>query len=143
MLKEVHDHITNELTQGARTDTIFVITAIVFNLVVLGINSGIASSANNPYDTNSNLSQDILLVVFMILLLLVNGIAIIALTVGKQTRNKLLTGIIEMYKDNDVDKYYDLSLLGNYNVRYMLFTGVILCLGVTAVIVPLIIRLVN
>ena len=143
MLKEVHDHITNELTQGARTDTIFVITAIVFNLVVLGINSGIASSANNPYDTNSNLSQDILLVVFMILLVLVNGIAIIALTVGKQTRNKLLTGMIEMYKDNDVDKYYDLSLLGNYNVRYMLFTGVILCLGVTAVIVPLIIRLVN
>lgn len=143
MLKEVHDHITNELAQGARTDTIFVITAIVFNLVVLGINSGIASSANNPYDTDSNLSQDILLVVFMILLLLVNGIAIIALSVGKQTRQKLLNGLVEMYKDNEVDKYYDLALLGNYNVRYMLFTGVILCLGVTAVIVPLIIRLVN
>ncbi len=143
MLKEVHDHITNELTQGARTDTIFVITAIVFNLVVLGINSGIASSANNPYDTDSNLSQDILLVVFMILLLLVNGIAIIALSVGKQTRQKLLNGLVEMYKDNAVDKYYDLTLLGNYNVRYLLFTGVILCLGITAVVVPLIIRLVN
>lgn len=143
MLKEVHDHITNELTQGARTDTIFVITAIVFNLVVLGINSGIASSANNPYDSGSNLSQDILLVVFMILLLLVNGIAIIALSVGKQTRQKLLNGLVEMYKDNEVDKYYDLTLLSNYNVRYLLFTGVILCLGITAVIVPLIIRLVN
>jgi len=142
MLKEVHDHITNELTQGARTDTIFVITAIVFNLVVLGINSGIAASANDPYN-NSNLSQDILLVVFMILLLLVNGIAIIALSVGKQTRQKLLKGIVEMYKDNGVDKYYDLDLLGNYNVRYLLFTGVILCLAVTAVVVPLIIRLVN
>ena len=142
MLKEVHDHITNELTQGARTDTIFVITAIVFNLVVLGINSGIAASANDPYN-NSNLSQDILLVVFMILLLLVNGIAIIALSVGKQTRQKLLNGIVEMYKDNGVDKYYDLDLLGNYNVRYLLFTGVILCLAVTAVVVPLIIRLVN
>lgn len=143
MLKEVHDHITNELTQGARTDTIFVITAVVFNLVVLGINSGIASSANNPYDSGSNLSQDILLVVFMILLLLVNGIAIIALSVGKQTRQKLLNGLVEMYKDNEVDKYYDLTLLSNYNVRYLLFTGVILCLGITAVIVPLIIRLVN
>ena len=143
MLKEVHDHITNELTQSARTDTIFVITAIVFNLVVLGINSGIASSANNPYDTDSNLSQDILLVVFMILLLLVNGIAIIALSVGKQTRQKLLNGLVEMYKDNEVDKYYDLTLLGNYNVRYLLFTVVILCLGITAVVVPLIIRLVN
>jgi magnesium-transporting ATPase (P-type) len=143
MLKEVHDHITNELSQGARTDTIFVITAIVFNLIVLGINSGIAASANNPYNSGSNVSQDILLVVFMILLLLVNGIAIIALSVGKQTRQKLLNGLVEMYKDNEVDKYYDLDLLGNYNMRYLLFTGVILCLGITAVIVPLIIRLVN
>jgi hypothetical protein len=142
MLKEIHDHITSELNQGARTDTIFVITAIAFNLIVLGVNSGIAGSANDPYNPD-NLSQDILLGVFTILLLLVNFIAVSALTVGKQTRKKLLTGLIEMYKDNQVDKYYDLSLLGNYNRRYLLFTGVIACLGVTAIIVPLIVRLVG
>ena len=142
MLKEVHDHITSELNQGSRTDTIFVITAIVFNLIVLGVNSGIAGSANDAYNRNT-LSQDILLVVFTVLLLLVNGISIIALSVGKTTRHKLLNGMIAMYKDNEVDKYYDLELLGNYNVRYTLFTGVILALGVTAIIVPLIIRLVN
>lgn len=142
MLKEVHDHITSELAQGSRTDTIFVITAIVFNLVVLGINSGIAAAASDAYSRNT-LSQDILLVVFTILLLLVNGISIIALSVGKTTRQKLLNGLIEMYKDNDVDKYYDIGLLSNYNVRYTLFTAVILCLGLTAIVVPLIIRLVN
>ena len=80
--------------------------------------------------------------VFIALLLLVNGISITALTVGKQTRSTLLNGMIEMYKDNQVDKYYDLSLLGNYNKRYTLFTAVILCLGITAIIVPLIIRFV-
>ena len=121
MLKEVHDHITSELNQSARTDTIFVITAIVFNLIVLGINSGIAGSASSPYN-DSRSSDDILLVVFTIL---------------------LLSGMIEMYKDNGVDKYYDISLLGNYNVRYTLFTAVILCLGLTAIIVPLVIRWVN
>ena len=142
MLKEVHDHITSELTQGSRTDTIFVITAIVFNLIVLGINSGIAGSANDAYNRDT-LSNDILLIVFTILLLLVNGISIIALSVGKKTRQKLLNGMIEMYKDNAVDKYYDLELLGNYNVRYTLFTAVILALGATAIVVPLIIRLVN
>ena len=142
MLKEVHDHITSELTQGSRTDTIFVITAIVFNLIVLGINSGIAGSANDAYNRDT-LSNDILLIVFTILLLLVNGISIIALSVGKKTRQKLLSGMIEMYKDNAVDKYYDLELLGNYNVRYTLFTAVILALGATAIVVPLIIRLVN
>ena len=30
MLKQVHEHITSELNQGARTDTIFVITSIAF-----------------------------------------------------------------------------------------------------------------
>jgi len=139
MLEQVHDHITNELSQGARTDTIFVITAIVFNLVVLGINSGIAGSAADSYNRDST-SEDVLLVVFTILLLIVNGISVLGLSVGKNTRNTLLTGLIEMYKDNQVEKYYDLSLLGNYNRRYTLFTGVIICLGITAVIVPLIVR---
>ena len=141
MLKEVHDHITSELNQGARTDTIFVITAIAFNLIVLGVNSGIAGSATDTYNQDTR-SEDIILVVFTILLLLVNTISITALTVGKTTRQKLISGLIEMYKDNDVDKYYDTDLLGNYNVRYTLFTGVIVCLGIKAIIVPLIIRLV-
>ncbi|MFN2145608.1 MAG: hypothetical protein ACK2T7_09670 [Anaerolineales bacterium] len=142
MLKEIHDHITSELNQGAKTDTIFVITAIVFNLIVLGVNSGIAGSASDPYNRDT-LSQDIILVVFTVLLLLVNTISITALTVGKKTRQKLISGLMRMYKDNEVDKYYDSELLGNYNVRYTLFTAVIVCLGITAILVPLIIRLVN
>lgn len=139
MLKQVHEHITNELTQGARTDTIFIITAIAFNLIVLGINSGIAGSAADTYNRDST-SEDILLVVFTILLLIVNAISVIGLQVGKQTRNTLLNGLIDMYQDNQVEKYYNPTLLGNYNRRYTLFTGVIACLGITAVIVPLIIR---
>ena len=142
MLKEVHDHITSELNQGARTDTIFVITAIAFNLIVLGVNSGIAGSATDSYNQDT-LSEDIIMIVFTILLLMVNTISITALTVGKTTRQKLITGLIKMYTDNQVDKYYDTDLLKNYNVRYTLFTGVILCLGITAIIVPLIIRLTN
>ena len=38
MLKEVHQHIVQELQQSSKTDTIFVISAILFNLAVLGIN---------------------------------------------------------------------------------------------------------
>ena len=82
------------------------------------------------------------LVVFVILLVFVNIISVTALTVGKQTRHKLLNGLLTMYSDNEVDKYYDTSLLTNYDKRYTLFTGVILCLAATAVIVPLIVRFV-
>ena len=43
MLKEVHQHIVQELQQSSKTDTIFVIAAVLFNLAVLGINWGVAA----------------------------------------------------------------------------------------------------
>jgi hypothetical protein len=139
MLKKVHQHIVSELRQGARTDTIFVVTAVVFNLIVLGINSAVAGdAASQRGDASTN---DLILTVFIVMTLLVNGIAVTALYVGKQTRGKLLQGLLTMYLDNDVDKYYDSSLLTNYDRRYLLFTGVILCLAITAIVVPLIIRI--
>jgi len=42
MIERVHEHIISELTSNARTDTIFVITAILLNLLSMGINSGLA-----------------------------------------------------------------------------------------------------
>jgi hypothetical protein len=39
-----------------------------------------------------------------------------------------------------VDKYYDASLLGNYNLRYNLFILVVVVTGVIASIVPFILR---
>jgi len=140
MLKQVHEHIVGELNQGAKTDTIFVITAIVFDLIVLGINSAIAGEASSSYNRNT-LSNDIIMVVFIVLVGLVNGISIRALLVGKNTRSKLLSGLVKMYTDHDVDKYYDPGLLENYNKRYSLFTIVIGSLALTAVVVPIIIRL--
>ena len=139
MLEKVHQHIVSELQQGARTDTIFVVTAVVFNLIVLGINSAVAGDAASQRGDSS--TNDLILTVFIVMTLLVNSIATAALYVGKQTRSKLLSGLLTMYRDNDVDKYYDSSLLTNYDRRYLLFTGVILCLAITAIVVPLIIRI--
>ena len=137
MLKQVHEHIVSELQQNARTDTIFVVTAIIFNLVVLGINSVVAGEAASE---NASTSSDFILIVFIIMSLLVNSIAIMALNIGKQNREKLLNGIVAMYRDNDVAQYYDASLMAGYGKRYLLFTGVILCLALTAIVVPLLIR---
>ena len=55
----------------------------------------------------------------------------------------LLGGLVAMYRDNGVDKYYDPSLMSNYGIRYLLFTGVIATLAITAIIVPFIIRFTN
>jgi len=139
MIEKVHQHIVEELQQSARTDTIFVITAVLFNLIVLGVNSGIAGSA---VSAKAKSSDDFVLVIFIILTLIVNLISMAALSTGKSTRGKLLKGMLAMYKDNEVDKYYDSTLLTNYDKRYSLFRIVMLCLAATAIVVPLIIRLV-
>jgi F0F1-type ATP synthase membrane subunit c/vacuolar-type H+-ATPase subunit K len=139
MLEQVHDHIVSELGQSSRTDTIFVVTAVLFNLIVLGINSGVAISAA---EEGSSTSSDIILAVFITMTLLLNIISVMALILGRRTRSLLLNGLVTMYHDNDVDKYYDPSLLSSYGTRYLLFTGVIATLALTAIIVPLIIRFV-
>jgi len=137
MLDKVHDHIVSELGQSSRTDTIFVITAIVFNLVVLGANSAISAAAA---DRDTSGAADIVLVVFIAMTLLINTVAIMALALGRRTRSTLLDGLVAMYRDNDADKYYDPSIVGNYGRRYMLFGAVIVALAITSIIVPLIVR---
>jgi hypothetical protein len=137
MLTQVHEHIVSELQQNARTDTIFVVTAIVFNLIVLGINSAVAAEAESA---QADATNDLILAVFVVMSLLVNVIATIALDTGRKSRAKLVQGLLTMYEDNEVAKYYDISLVEGYNRRYLLFTGVILSLALTSILVPLIIR---
>ena len=146
MLGQVHDHIVRELGESSRTDTIFVLTAIVFNLIVLAVNSGISTAAIAEEtaagrDPISTATYDVMLAVFIIMTIVLNIVAIAALVLGRRNRHTLLGGLVAMYRDNDVDRYYDPSLMSNYGVRYLLFGGVIATLGLTAIFVPLIIRL--
>jgi hypothetical protein len=43
-----------------------------------------------------------------------------------------------MYKDKEVDGYYDASLLSNYNTRYNLFLLTVVVTGLIALVVPLV-----
>ena len=134
MIEHVHTHITSELNQNARTDTIFILSAIILNLISLAINSGMANESRTK---NSSL---IVMFLFVILIIIVNIVVIIGLMKGKQTRMKLASGLIKMYRDKDVDKYYDETLISNYNIRYNLFIMVVVCTGVIAICVPFILR---
>ena len=147
MLGQVHDHIVRELGESSRTDTIFVLTAIAFNLIVLAVNAGLATAgveerAGAPRDVQlAAATYDMLLAVFIGMTMLVNAVAVTALVMGRRTRRMLLVGLVAMYRDNEVDRYYDPSLVSNYGVRYLLFGSVIVSLALTATVVPLIIRL--
>jgi len=134
MLEHVHNHINSELQQNTKTDTIFILAAILLNLIALAVNSGMAEESRDK----DNLLTVMFL--FVLLILVVNIVVIFGLLKGKQTRKKLLNGLIQMYKDEGVDKYYDSSLMTNYSTRYNLFIMVVVFTGVIAVIVPFILR---
>jgi hypothetical protein len=133
MIERVHEHIISELGTNTRTDTIFVLTAIVLNLITLGINSGIASSEATGTAT-------IIMFTFVALLIVVNLVAEIGLIRGRQMRRKLLDGLLKMYKDQGVEGYYDPSLLSDYKTRYNLFMLTVLFTGLVAIIIPFVIR---
>jgi hypothetical protein len=133
MLERVHEHLIEELRTNTRTDTVFVITAIVLNLITLGINSGIASG-------NRDGTQTIVMFTFITLTVVINFVAEVGLIRGRQSRIKLLNGLMKMYKDHGVESYYDPTLLGDYKVRYNLFMLAVICTGLVAIIIPFLIR---
>ena len=134
MLDKMHDHITAELSQNTKTDTIFILTSILLNLITLAVNSGLVEKSR----TES--SSLLVMFVFVSLILVVNLVVIVGLFKGKQTRALLENGLLAMYKDQNIDKYYDPSLLGNYNVRYNMFLLVVVFTGLIAIVVPFILR---
>ena len=133
MIERVHEHIVSELNTNARTDTIFVLSAIMLNLIALGVNSGIASGENNGITTT-------VMFTFVLLILVVNFVSEIGLIRGRQMRRKLLVGLLKMYKDKGVEGYYDASLISDYKTRYNLFMLAVLVTGIIAVVIPFIIR---
>lgn len=135
--------MVDELNQSSRTDTIFILAAIVFDLIALGINSGIASSASNSYENSSNTGANLTLVIMILMTLIVNVLALLGLNTGRGTRQKLMDGLFNMYVDNQIDKYYDHALINNYQTRYWLFSAIICVLAFTSVVIPLIVRFVG
>ena len=129
MIEQVHEHIIDELRTNTKTDRIFVLAAILLNIAALGTNAAIAAAGSGRNTT-------IVMSIFIALILVINFVAEIGLIKGRQTRTKLLTGLIKMYKDKGVEQYYDASLLQAYKMRYNMFMLVVLFTGIVAIIVP-------
>jgi len=130
MIERVHEHIIAELQQNTRTDTIFILTAIILNLLALGVNSGVAGGRD------AGATTWIVFFTFLCLVIVINFFVVIGLLRGKETRIKLINGLLKMYKDQGVDGYYDASLLRNYSTRYNLFLLAVISTGIIAIVVP-------
>ena len=134
MIEHVHKHIISELQQNTHTDTIFILTAIFLNMLTLGINSAMAEASRDE------VNLFIVMFIFISLVIVVNIVVIFGLLKGKQTRSKLINGLLKMYKDQNVEGYYDSSLLRNYNTRYNLFILTVMFTGAIAIAIPFVVR---
>jgi hypothetical protein len=133
MVERVHEHLISELHTNARTDTIFVLAAIILNLITLGVNSIVAAGGDSGTSAT-------VMAIFVALIVVVNLVADFGLIRGRQMRTKLLSGLLKMYKDQGVEGYYDQSLLSDYGTRYNLFMLAVLFTGLVAIIIPFIVR---
>jgi hypothetical protein len=131
MVERVHEHIIGELTQNARNDTVFILTAILLNLVTLGVNSAVSGNREQGG------TFWVVFVTFIALVLVVNFVAVVGLLKGKQMRAKLISGLLKMYEDHGVAQYYDPSILNAYGTRYTLYLVAVAFTGVVALIVPI------
>ncbi len=131
MLDKMHDHLMKELALNRQLDTGFVVLGIVFNLMMLGINS--AAQSSKDYS---------LLIVFFVLGAVVTAIAVAILAKGKDSRGKLVNGLLAMYEDSGVSKYFDRSLIKNDEARSSLEMAAVLATAAVSIIVPIILKLV-
>lgn len=134
MIERVHEHIIAELGQNTRTDIVFILTAILLNLITLGVNSAVAQGSRNE------VTPTIVMFLFVSLIIVVNFVVVLGLIKGRETRQKLITGLLKMYKDQSVEGYYDPTLLANYNTRYSLFILAVVFTGLIATVVPFVMR---
>ena len=91
------------------------VIAVLLNLLMLAISSGIAEGSGENGTTTAVLG------LFMALTVVVNIVAVFGLLKGKETRARLLSGSLKLYSDQQVDGYYDPALLKNYSARYYMF----------------------
>lgn len=146
MKDRMHEQMSSELKQNTRTDTIVVITAIILNLLFLGINSGVASAVHEyEYTMTSirteslNVTALVILIIMFALVIAINFFALRILSRGKERRARLMAGLMKMYQEEKTEQYYDPSIEQGYDARYNLFSATIVSLGAVAVLVPILV----
>ena len=133
MIEKLHEHIIDELRTNARTDTVFSLSSILLNFIALAINWAVTDS-----DETLQSAAIVTFTLFVVLVLVVNTVAVLGLARGRQTGGKLLNGLLKLYKDQNVEGYYDPSILAAYNQRYLLFIIAVAATGFIAIAVPVV-----
>lgn len=144
MKERIHEQISNELKQATKADLVTIIVTLLVTFPLAGVAVGTAfSSVSTSFMSISGRTPEvsaISVVVFwfcIIAIVVINLYAVLALMQNKARRAKLNEGLMELYKDEGMDKYYDGSIFKSYETRYNTYAVIVGAVGALSVIVPL------
>jgi hypothetical protein len=149
MKDRLHGEISTELDQTTKTDKTTVIIAIILNLVFMFANMAFAAgvfSVNYDYrdpttvvtSNQFNFNMFGAFAILIVVTIIFNIIVIQALSRGVERRTKLTQGLVKMYQEEGLDKYYDSSIIEGYKARYSLYKNIVMILGLLAITIPLV-----
>ena len=131
MIEHVHEHILGELERNSKVDQLFIVTAILLNILVLASNSAIATA-------EPTITRTAVVVIFILLAIVINSVVIFGLLKGRKMKERLIAGLLQMYEDSGVAKYYEPSIIQDYSSRYDAFILTVVFMGVVSIVVPII-----
>ncbi len=149
MKDRLHGEISAELEQTTKTDKTTVVVAIILNFIFLFANMAFASGVwtenfnyENPMavvtSTDFNITMLAAFLILTAVTIVFNVLVVRALSKGVERRVKLTEGLVKMYQEEGLDKYYDPEIVQGYRSRYGLYKNIVIILGFLAVAVPLV-----
>ncbi len=124
-----------ELEQTVQTDKTVIIVGMILNVILLGVNTGVAFAAQAP---KAGLAIKLIFFVLTAFVIVLNVSVGYALSMGKKRRVKITEHLEKFWEDEGLGKYQDSSISSGYATRGNLFTIISLALGAVTLLVSLI-----
>ena len=137
MIEGIHRHLLSELDRAGRSDTIFVLAGVSFNLLVLFINWVQASNITSSY-SDSKQDSIIIFAIFLVGTVVVSTACLLTLINSRRICNQCHSALAQIYEDTEVSKYMPQGISALGNKRFILSFVVVGGTGIIAVIVPLV-----
>ena len=131
MIETIHKQLMSELDRAGRADTVFVVSGVLFNILVLFVNWVQAAALANE---QGNL---MIYLLFTAGSLLISCTALLALINSRRICNSVHASLQQIYVDHNVAHYLPPGLGTLGNKRFILSFIVVGGTGLLAVVIPL------
>ena len=137
MIEGIHKHLLSELDRAGRTDTVFVLAGVCFNLLILFVNWVQASRITSTYQNNDQ-DAPFIFALFLLGTVVVSSACLLTLANSRKICVKLHESLMKIYEKTEVAEFMptDIGKLGNK--RFILSFLVVGGTGLLAVLVPFI-----